>query len=129
MKIDRNDILLLAVVLAVILWVVYSSVMGLMIKYDGEKVTALITRVPNECHKTNTITVMIENKLFNMQIRKEECREGIYSVGETVEVLKHKYFDELAWPNSNPELRFMLAVFMVAAAYLVRRQFLITSQS
>jgi hypothetical protein len=83
----------------------FSIMIGsVIVKYYGDRVTAIVTEVPPECDRYNSVKVLLNNKEQEVSISRPDCQEKKYKIGQQVELIKHKNFDEPVWPESQPAI-------------------------
>lgn len=92
-----------------------------VVRYFGKKVTAVVMSVPEICDKYNFIQVSIDKKVYEVTISRKECREGTYQIGQQIQLLKYKDYDELVWPGSRPELVILLIVGVLILGYYTNK--------
>jgi hypothetical protein len=96
--------------LAILVWGLSAMIEMVIVRYWGQKTTAVVTAVPTECDRYNHITVLLDNTAYEVSISRDNCREGIYKVGQEVDLLKHENYEELIWPESQPEIVIILII-------------------
>lgn len=109
---------LIVVAIAVIVLGFSSVINTIIIKYTGKKVVASVTEIPSTCDRYNHIKVLLDNKEYEVNISRTDCREGVYKVGQQVEILKNERYKELVWPESQPELVPLLIIAVFILAYI-----------
>ena len=110
--------------IAIVIWGLLSISKGVIIKYGGKKVTAVVIKLPIECDKYNSIKVLLNEKEYEVSISRKECRDSVYKVGQKVELLKHDNYDELIWPEGYPELVVLLIIVgLVYVFFTVRKHY------
>ena len=123
MKVKSKGIIIVFLCLVILGWGFYSIGKTIIIKYGGSNVDAIISQIPTECDKYNGIKVLVDETEFTVSISKKECREGVYKIGQKVVLLKHKKYDELIWPNSNPEFAILLIIGILLLGYFTTRKY------
>ncbi len=109
---------LAVVTIAITILGLFSVISKVIIKYAGKKVVATVAEVPSTCDKYNQIKVLLDNTAYEVSISRTDCREGLYKVGQKVELLKHEGYKELIWPESQPELVPLLVIAVFILAYI-----------
>jgi hypothetical protein len=95
-----------------------------IVRYAGKKVVTVVTEVPSECDKYNYIKVLLDSTEYEVSISRTNCRDGVYKVGQRVELLKHKNYEQLEWPGSHPELVIILMIsILFFGLFIVRRTY------
>lgn len=89
----------------------------IIIKHTGKKVIAVVNEIPSTCDRYNHITVLLDNTAYEVNISRANCREGIYKVGQEVELLKHENYKELVWPESKPEIVIILIIAVLILGF------------
>lgn len=80
-------------------------------KETGVKTMATIDALP-ECGKSsNTMEVFLEKKNFTVDIAKNDCIQGKYSIGDKIEVLYCYKCDMVVLPSSKTDFRYGLSIF------------------
>jgi hypothetical protein len=112
-------------VTAILIWG-FSSLFGkVIVRYAGEKVIAIITEVPSRCDRYNHIEVLLDGTEYEISISKDNCRKGIYKLGQRVELLKYKNYKELVWPSSHPELAIIAIIIVLFFGFFsIRKKYL-----
>ena len=105
----------------VILLLVVLSIRPIIIKYAGESVFATVIRTPSHCSRRSEIDVIVGTKKYDLGISAANCRDGKYKVGQKVEVLKYKDYNEVIWPKSHPDLALLIALGLFAFVYFTER--------
>ena len=116
----------LIVVLAGILlaWGVYSITRLIIIKNKGSQITATVVHVDTDCDRYNIIEVAYAGKTYPVSISSENCRDGVYKVGETVTLIKYKDDNTLVWPEAQYEwLPFILLAILALGYYTNKEKF------
>lgn len=90
----------------------------IIIKYTGEKVIAIVNKVPYSCDRYNHINVLIDSVDYEVSISRVDCKKSIYKVGQKVTLLKSKKYNKLVWPESQPELLPLIFVAVFILVYL-----------
>lgn len=90
----------------------------IFIKYTGIKIVATVTQIPSTCDRYNYVKVLFNNTEYEVNISSTDCREGVYKVGQKVELLKNERYKELVWPESQIELVPLLIVAVFILAYI-----------
>ena len=114
--------LLIALGIAILVWGLSSIIGKVIVRYAGKKVVTVITEVPSECDRYNHIKVLIDSTTYEVSISKANCRDGVYKVGQRIELLRHKNYKELVWPGSHPELVIILIVLVLIYGYFTIRK-------
>jgi len=104
--------------IAILIWGLNAMIGMVIVRYWGEKTTAVVTAVPNECDRYNRIKILLGEAEQEITISRNDCKEGKYRVGQQVELIKHKNFDEPVWPGSHPELAIIIVIGILIFAYL-----------
>lgn len=113
-----KGITIVIVCIVILIWGLYSTIGMVIVRYWGEKKTALVTAVPTLCDRYNRITILLDGAEQEVAIGRDDCKKGKYKVGQKVELVKHKKFDEPVWPNSHPELAIIIIMSVLIFAYL-----------
>jgi hypothetical protein len=117
MKKVKYGVLIVVAITVIVLG--FSSVIStIIIKYTGKKVVAAVTEIPSTCDRYNHIKVLLDNTEYEVNISRPDCREGVYKVGQKVELLKNERYEELVWPESQPELVPLLIIAVFILAYI-----------
>lgn len=106
---------ILFVILALVIWLMWSIITLVIIRYTGTEVTAVVDKLPAVCDGNSKMTVLLDGKVRNADISEEDCLKGVYKAGQPVRLLAHEKFDKLVWPNSHPEA----AVLIVSGILLL----------
>jgi hypothetical protein len=93
----------------------------IIIKYAGESVFATVIRTPSHCSRRSEIDVMVGTKKYDLGISAANCRDGKYKIGQKVEVLRYKDYNEVIWPKSHPDLALLITLGLFAFAYFTER--------
>jgi hypothetical protein len=117
MKKVKYGVLFIAFILLII-WGFTSIGKTIFIKYTGEKIEAIVSKTPSSCDRYNQINVLLDGLEYEVSISKTDCRESVYKVGQKVTLLKNKKYNELVWPESQPELLPLLIVAVFVLAYI-----------
>lgn len=117
MKKVKYGIVLIATVL-LIMWGFFSIGEIIFIKYSGEKIEAIVSKIPSSCDKYNHINVLFNGEDYEVSISRTDCQEGFYKIGQKVTLIKHKKYKELVWPESQPELLPILIIAVFVLAYI-----------
>lgn len=120
MKKVKYWIVIIAFVL-LIMWGGASIGKTIFIKYTGEKIEAIVRRIPSSCDRYNHINVLFNNEDYEVSISRTECREGFYKIGQKIIFLRNKKYKELVWPESHPELLPILIITVFVLAYISMR--------
>lgn len=113
---------------AIFIWGLVSIAVLIFIKYKGTPISATIIKVDSECDKYNHIEVLFESRYYRVSISRQECRKGVYKVGQHVTLLKHKDFNELVWPESQIQWMPFLLLILLALLYYSYREKLVRSR-
>ena len=91
-----------------------------MTKENGILTNAEVYKRP-ECGKSsNTMKVLLDRKVFTLDIGKNDCIQGQYSIGDVVEVLYCRECGQAILPESNAIFRYWLSlVFFAIPLYLL----------
>jgi len=117
MKKIKYGVLIVVAITVIVLG--FSSVLSaIIIKYTGKKVIAVVTEIPSTCDRYNQIKVLLDNIEYEVNISRPDCREGVYKVGQKVELLKNVRFKELVWPESQPESVPLLIIAVFILGYI-----------
>lgn len=106
---------ILFVIFALVVWLMWSIITLVIIRYTGTEITAVVDKLPVVCNGDSKMTVLLDGKLRNVDISEEDCSKGIYKAGQPVRLIAHDKFDKLVWPNSHPEA----AVLIVSGILLL----------
>jgi|694.fasta_scaffold30388_6 hypothetical protein len=117
MKKVKYGIVLIATVL-LIMWGFFSIGKIIFIKYTGEKIEAIVSKIPSSCDKYNHINVLFNGEDYEVSISRTDCQEGFYKIGQKVTLIKNKKYKELVWPESQPELLPILIIAVFVLAYI-----------
>lgn len=117
MKKVKYGIVLIAFILLV-MWGVSSIGKTIFIKYTGEKIEAIVSKIPSSCDRYNHISVLFNGEDYEVSISRTDCRESFYKIGQKVTLLKNKKYKELVWPESQPELLPILIIALFVLAYI-----------
>lgn len=101
-----------------IVWGISSIGKTIIIKYTGEKVTATVNETPSSCDRYNHITVLLDSVDYEVTISRDDCRQGVYTVGQKVTLLKSAKFKELVWPESQIEIMPLLIIAIFILVYI-----------
>ena len=116
----------LIVVLAgiVLAWGVYSIARLITTKNKGSQITATVLNVDTDCDRYNKIEVAYADKTYPVSISRENCRDGVYKVGQTVTLIKYKDDNMLVWPEAQYEwLPFVLLAILALVYYSNKDKF------
>jgi hypothetical protein len=117
MKKVKYVIVLITFVLLV-MWGFYSIGKTIFIKYTGEKIEAIVSKIPSSCDRYNHIYVFFNGEEYEVSISETDCRESFYKIGQKVTLLKNKKYKELVWPESQPELVLILIIAVFVLSYI-----------
>lgn len=109
----QNKYIFLSLMALVIIIAGFSSLITKsFVKYAGQKVTAIVTEVPVECDRYNSVKILLGGKQYEVNIGRTDCEQHIYLIGKSVQIIQYKNCDELVWPSSQPEFVIMIVVFI-----------------
>jgi hypothetical protein len=100
------------------MWGFFSIGKIIFIKYTGEKIEAIVSKIPSSCDKYNHINVLYNGEDYEVSISRTDCQEGFYKIGQKVTLIKNKKYKELVWPESQPELLPILIIAVFVLAYI-----------
>ena len=109
---------LIVVAITVIVLGFFSVLSAIIIKYTGKKVIAVVTEIPSTCDRYNHIKVLLHNTEYEVNISRADCREGVYKVGQKVKLLKNERYEQLVWPESQPEFVPLLIIAVFILGYI-----------
>jgi hypothetical protein len=110
--------ILFIVFILLIVWGFTSIGKTILIKYTGDKVEVVVTKIPFSCDRYNQINVLLDGVEYEVNISKTDCRESVYKVGQKVTLLKNKKYKELVWQERQPELLPLLIIAVFVLAYI-----------
>ena len=85
-----------------------------MTKEDGVLTRAEVYKRPECGRSSNTMDVLIDGRTFNLDIGKNDCIQGKYTIGDIVEVLYCKECGEAILPETNAKFRYCLSIAFFA---------------
>lgn len=106
------------ILIVVIMILGFSEIItDVIVKYSGEKIYAIVTKIPAEYSRHSQINLLVNGDEYEMNISSVSCRDGEYKVGQQVEVLKHPDYEELVWPESQPEFALLIIIGLLIYLY------------
>lgn len=109
------------VALGILVWGIIALGTTTVVRYTGKKVIAIITMLPKQCDKYNSIEVLVGNTSGSLPISKKECRDGYYKLGQKVEVIQKEGYTELVWPQSQPGVVILLIIGILCLGYYTEK--------
>ncbi len=104
---------MVAILIVVFVIGISSMINKIIVRYFGVEIIAEVIKVPESCSKNNSIRVILYNEEFNVPISRDNCIKKHYRVGDYVKLLRHKDFNNLEWPQSNPILALSLIIMVI----------------
>jgi hypothetical protein len=92
-----------------------------VISANGSPVTVKVTGVPNCGRSSNTMDVKYKQKVYNINIGKNDCIEGRYKNGDKIEVLYSKEYDKMQLPSEKSNLLYWMSIifFIIPLYFLI----------
>gem|GEM_PF-2094188 len=92
-----------------------TSYQGKVINANGVSVVVEVDGVPNCGRSSNTMDVKFKQKIYNINIGKNDCIEGRYKNGDKIEVLYGKEYDKMQLPSERSNLLYWMSIifFMI----------------
>ena len=99
-------------------WLTWSNLENFIIKYKGERVTAQIVELPAICgpERGNYPEMVVEvyGKSYLVNLTHYECLNNAFSIGDTLQVTTHRYFDRAIRPDVNhPEIGLLVLLGLI----------------
>ncbi len=91
-----------------------TSHQGKEINNNGISIVVEVVGVPNCGRSSNTMDVKYKQKLYNINIGKNDCIEGRYKNGDKIEVLYGKQYDKMQLPSERSELLYWMSILFFA---------------
>lgn len=91
-----------------------SAKLKYMTKEDGVLTQAEVYKRPECGRSSNTMEVLLDGRTFNLDIGKNDCIQGKYSIGDIVEVLYCKECGEAILPGAQASFRYWLSIAFFA---------------
>jgi hypothetical protein len=73
---------------AVLAMGIYSIARLIIIKNKGSQITATVLKVDTDCDRYNKMEVAFEGRTFPVTISRNDCRDGVYEIGQSVTLIK-----------------------------------------
>ena len=115
-------LILLLLAGTITVWGLFSIFKTIVIKRKGTQIKAIVTRVVTNCDKYNKIEVVYQAKTYEVNIARNDCRDGIYKTGQIVTLLKYKDYDQLVWPESQIEWLPVLFIALIILIYYSNKE-------
>lgn len=123
MMLDKNRVIYLIAFIAFTYFALNffrTSHQGKVISANGSPVTVKVTGVPNCGRSSNTMDVKYKQKVYNINIGKNDCIEGRYKNGDKIEVLYSKEYDKMQLPSEKSNLLYWMSIiFFIIPLYFL----------
>lgn len=107
----------------VLLWTMWTNIRGLIIKYEGETVTATVASLPERCGRSySRMYVTVDGRPYRARLTRTECRDNELAVGQKITVIKHGYFKRVVRPDIEyPESGLLVSAGLILVILLLCR--------
>jgi hypothetical protein len=98
-------------------------------KTEGEKAIVEVTEIPDLCQRRNNrLSVKRDKKEYSVLISNKKCVEGVFKVGDKIEMIYVPRFDKLFIQKPTSKFNYILSIafFLIPigflAALLIKRR-------